>query len=371
MPVPDTAVSSPVEAAGFLQALPQPPRKVAVVRASRIGDFICATPAFRALRGALADAEITLIALPFARPLVERSPHLDRFAAFPGFPGIAEQFYRPARLASFLHRMRLRRFDLALQLHGSGFYSNPFTLLLSARWTAGFVREEGTPSMLDAAFPYPEGLPETQKALAFMRFLGAQPDDEATEFPLWPEDELAAEALLDGAPRPLIGVHPAGTNRGRRWFPQRFAAAASELWRRHGGAIVLLGGPGEAPLAATVQAQISGGTLTLAGRTSLPVLGALIRRLDLLLTNDSGPAHIAYACRTPTVTVFGGSDPAVWGPPLPGPFAVLAHDVPCRPCEHNACPHDYGCLKGVSVEQVLSAAENLLCGTMPEGPSHG
>src|SRR5947209_8298859 len=117
---------------GLLSRLPESPRKVALLRATRIGDFICATPAFRALRLALPDAEITMITLPMLRDLVLRSPHLDRFVAFPGFPGIAEQFFEAGRAVDFFHEMQEEHFDLAIQMQGSGVNSNPFTLLLGA-----------------------------------------------------------------------------------------------------------------------------------------------------------------------------------------------------------------------------------------------
>ena len=115
-------------APGLLARLPAPPRKVALLRASRIGDFLCATPAFRALRAALPGAQITMITLPLLQGLVARSPRLDRYVAFPGFPGIAEQFFDARRTLAFFAAMQAERFDLAIQMQGSGVYSNPFTL---------------------------------------------------------------------------------------------------------------------------------------------------------------------------------------------------------------------------------------------------
>src|SRR2546429_9284713 len=90
---------------GLLSRFQQPPRKVVLLRASRIGDFICATPAFRALRAALPNAEISMITLPMLRDLALRSPYLDRFIAFPGFPGIAEQFFDARRTLRFFDLM--------------------------------------------------------------------------------------------------------------------------------------------------------------------------------------------------------------------------------------------------------------------------
>src|SRR5919202_6512255 len=207
---------------GVLSRLPEPPLKVALLRASRIGDFICATPAFRALRMALPNAEITLIGQPFVEELVRRSPHLDRFVRFPGFPGIAEQFFDARQTVKFFQQMQTEQFDLAVQMHGSGVYSNPFTLMLGARTTAGFVREGDPAGRLDAALPMPQKENEVRRILALATFLGASPQGEKTEFPLWSEDREAAERLLAGVQRPLIGLHPAAREATKRWAPERF-----------------------------------------------------------------------------------------------------------------------------------------------------
>ena len=99
--------------------------------------------------------------------------------------------------------------------------------------------------------------------------------------------------------------------------------------------------------------------LNLMGKTTLPELGAIIARLSVLITNDSGPAHIAYALKTHTVTIFGGGSPIINGPLQDGPFRVLLHYVPCRPCDYSACPIGYACLKGVSVQQVIQSVGEL------------
>jgi ADP-heptose:LPS heptosyltransferase len=345
--------------ARLLSQLSPRPERVAVLRASRIGDFLCATPAFRALRSALPAAEITLIALPFAKDLVERSPYLDRHEPFPGYPGIAEQFFDARRTSQFLRRMQERRFDLAIQLHGSGVYSNPFALLLGARATAGFIREGDAAGRLDAALPFPAAGHEIQRSLALTTFLGAPPQGEALSFPLTRSDHDAAADLLAGAEPPLIGVHAAVSDAAKRWPPERFAAAARALRARHGGTVVVLSGPGERPLSSLVARLTGAPCYDLSGKTSLPVLGAVISRLSLLLSNDSGPAHIAYALGTPSVTIFGATDPARWGP-SGGPHAVLSRPVPCRPCASTDCPIGTPCLIGLDVGAVVEAAERVM-----------
>lgn len=347
---------------GLLSRLPETPKKVALLRASRIGDFLCATPAFRALRMALPEAEIVMITLPMLRDLVLRSPNFDCFAAFPGYPGIAEQLFEARKTAQFFQQMQAEQFDLAVQMQESGVNSNPFTLMLGARYTAGFIRQGDRAGLLDAALPLPQQGHEVQRMLALTTFLGVPAQGEQIEFPLWHEDFEAAHALLaeDGAKQPLIGLHPSARDATRRWANKRFAAVGAELQRRHGGTVVILGEQEEREKAEEVAQQVGGHCLNLAGKTTLATLGALIAQLSVFVTNDTGPAHIAYALGTPTVTIVGGSDPQRYGNLQSGPYRLLTYEVPCRPCGYTVCPIEYICLEGVAVQSAVETAEEIM-----------
>lgn len=348
-------------APGLLQRLGEQPHKVVLLRASRIGDFICTTPAFRALSAALPHAEITMITLPLLRDLVERSPYLHRFVAFPGYPGIAEQFFDPQRATSFFQAMQSERFALAIQMQGSGVNSNPFMLMLGARFTAGFIRQGDAPGLLDAALPWPQRGHEISRMLSILRFLGIDAHCTETEYALWPQDHADAERLLAGAKLPFIGLHPAARDATRRWPLERFVQVATLLHHGHGGTIVILGEEVENCAREALVREIGvESCLDLTRKTSLPVLGAVIARLSLLVTNDSGPAHIAYALGTPTVTIFGGGSPEAYAPLQNGPFRILLHEVPCRPCGYALCPIGNACLQAVTVGEVLAAAEKVM-----------
>ncbi len=348
---------------GLLSRLPAPPRKIVLLRASRIGDFLCTIPAIRALRHALPDTEIAIITLPLLRDLAIRSPYIDRYIAFPGFPGMAEQFFSAPKALQFFQQMQSEQFDLALQMQGSGIYSNPFMLLLGAKATAGFVREGDPGGLLDAALPFPESEHEVRRMLALTTFLGIPTQSEKLEFPLWQEDYTQTDALLASAKPPLIGLHPSARDATRRWDSNRFIETGKIVAQQHHGTIVLLG-EAENHLAGEAMASAITATnapcLNLMGETTLPVLGAVIARLSVLITNDTGPAHIAYALKTPTVTIFGGGSPILNGPLTSGPFRVLLHPVPCRPCGYSTCPIGYPCLEQVSVQEVIQSVGELL-----------
>lgn len=323
-------------------------RKIAVVRASRLGDFICATPALRALRAAASRAEIALITLPMLRDLALRLPYVDRYVPFPGFPGMAQQLFEPRAALEFFQRMQHERFDLAIQLQGSGVYANPFTLMLGARATAGFVRAEDDGSLLDAALVWPRAGHETARLLALMRHLGIEPRGRALSYPLTTVDRRAADALLVDLARPLIGVHAGSHDPRRRWPTARFTAAARALLRLTRGTVVVLGSRQEAFDALALARAIGPGAYSLAGHTTLGTFGAVIAQLALLVTNDTGPAHIAYALGTPTVAVYRTGGTERYGPPAAGPFVGLEPEAPAA---EDAV---------VTVAQVLAAADRLL-----------
>lgn len=287
-----------------------PWRKVAVLRPGRIGDYLCATPAVRALRGALPGAELHYVALPLVRDLVERNPSVDRFVEFPGFPYIAEQFFQPRRAVRWLCAMQDEEYDLVVQLYGSGVYANPVALLMGGRHCAGFVRPGDDKHRLDAAIPLPSTGPEVDRVLALVRHLGAEPAGRAYDLELTAADRAEAARLLDPLPRPVVGLHCAARD-GRR---EADVAAFRKAARILDGSAVLLGSEPTPSL---------GADLDLAGSVDLATAAAVIAGLDLVLTTDSGPAHLAYAVGTPSVTVFLASDPHRWRPPVPGPHAVL------------------------------------------------
>lgn len=352
---------------GLLDRLEQV-RKVVLVRASRVGDFVCATPAFRALRLRLPEARITLVGLPFIRQLSDRSPHIDRFVPFPGFPGIAEQLFDARRTARFFSRLQSERFDLAIQMHGTGVYSNTFALMLGARATAGFVRRGDDAGRLDAAFPMPSGGHEAEKTLALAAFLGAPRAGVETEFAVSAADRMNADALLAREAPPFIGLHVYARKPEKRWPVERFILAAGRIRERSGGTVVVLGGGDGSPPGGDISLMVGQPCLDLTGRTSPATLGGVVLRLSLLLTNDSGPAHIAYALGCPTVTIFGETDPERWGPPAAGPFRVVRRVLPCSPCSEDSCRSGYACLRSVPVDQVVDAADRVMAPRRPTGP---
>jgi ADP-heptose:LPS heptosyltransferase len=343
--------------------LAAPPRRIAVFRALYLGDLLCAVPALRALRAAFPAAEITLIGLPWAAAFARRfSRYLDRFVEFAGYPGLAEIPVDPERTAGFLAAQRAYGYDLVVQMHGSGRVSTPLALALGGRATLGYY-ETTPPAGLTLGTSYPADQTEVQRNLALVALLGGPADDAALEFPLFPADCREAAAVLQplaAGRRPWIGLNPCARPPARRWPAEYFAAVGDHFARTWDARVVITGGPGEEPLAAAVAARMAAPALDVAGRTSLGGLAALIAALDLFVSNDTGPAHLARAVLTPSVTVFGPADPLRWAPPDSRHHRVVRQPVDCSPCAHWECPIDHRCLRRLSPARVISAGESLL-----------
>jgi ADP-heptose:LPS heptosyltransferase len=354
-------------------------RRIAVLRALRLGDLLCAVPALRALRTAAPHAKITLIGLPWAHELVSRfAQYLDDFLALPTCSGLPETAGQSAEgeddergergedgegMAGFLELARARQFDLAIQLHDSGRVSNPLILALAARRAAGYY-VAGQPCPDSQSFlPWCNDEREVLRCLRLVTHLGAPAVDRRLEFPLHPGDRLALQALPGVQrlqARRYVCVHPGAHFASRRWPAPRFAATADALAAR-GYEIVLTGSAGERAVIEEVAAGMRHPAIDLAGATRLGALAQLLQSAQLLVANDTGVAHLAIAVGTPSVIVSSGGDAQRWAPVNAIRHRMLHYTTPCRPCLHAQCPIvGHPCAHGVEVQGVLNAATPLL-----------
>jgi ADP-heptose:LPS heptosyltransferase len=282
-------------------------RRIAILRALQLGDLLCAVPAFRALRAWAPSAHTTLIGLPWASAFVQLFPaYLDTFIAFPGWPGLPEQPFRPATIPTFLAEVQAQRFDLALQLHGSGTLTNPLIALLGAAHTAGFAAPGAIVPDPDLFIPYPDDGHEITRLLTLTSRLGSPLSETSLEFPV--SHDLGIEIE-----RPFVCVHAGARDPARRWSPDGFAAVADRLAAR-GLTVVFSGAESDASAARAVQTSMRHPAINLCGQTDLRRLAALLRNACLLVTNDTGISHVAAALQTPSIVVFTCSDPRRWAP---------------------------------------------------------
>lgn len=306
-------------------------KKLAVFRGLYLGDLVAAAPALRSLRRGYPRAEITLVSLPWADAL---APHLgdlvDRILPYPGAPGL-DGTGTVEELEEFFARARAERFDLAVNMHGRGPVSTRLVARFGAHRTASFVGEKGSDVPgLDVEVSWDAEMHESRKLLLLAEKVGGTHtrayDNSEPELRVREEDDRRALALLRRHPRkPLALMHPGASVPEKRWPGENYRRLADGLVRR-GYEVAVTGSAGEKDLTRLVS-EAAPGSLDLGGDTDLSTLIALVARASVVVSNDTGPVHLAYALRTPSVTLFGPStDAGRWGPLDGERHAVLEGD---------------------------------------------
>ena len=311
-----------------------PPQKIAILRAIKLGDLLCAIPAIRALRIAFPEAHIALISLPWAEEFVACYPqYFDEFISFPGWPGLPEQPLQPARTVAFLQQMQDRKWDVVLQLQGNGTLVNAMLSLFGAKALAGYYmpeqRSERWVADTGLMQAYPIDCHEIYRHVGLMVFLGIPSQGYDLEFGLTNMDKQDGRRRMDemkAKSGQYICLHAGGIS-GRRW-PETYFAQVADVLAERGYMIVMTGTAGEQPIIDAVRAAMKHPSMSIAGQTSLRQLGAVLQTAALLISNDTGVAHLGVACQTPSVVIFTSADPAEWGPLNRSRHRVVSEDAP-------------------------------------------
>ena len=313
--------------------MPAEPRNILLVQTAFLGDIVLFTPLAAAARAKFPGASISLMTTPAGAELLGGLPVVDEIIAF-------DKRGREAGLSGLRARaadLKSRGFDLALSAHRS------------VR-TAALLALAGIPRRIgygNSAIPwlYTDRVPR-------------RPDlHEVFRAP-------AGEEWIGAGARPRIGVCPGSVWPTKRYSAAGFAAAARRLIDRHGASVYLLGAQDDRKAADEVLAMVGGGVTDLVGRTGLRDWARVIAAMDLVITNDSGPTHVASALGVPVAVVYGPTTPAQGFAPFGVPSRVLSVSLPCRPCgDHGArrCPEGrLRCMEEIDPARVAAAAAELL-----------
>lgn len=347
-------------------------QRILIIKPSSIGDVVNALPFLSSLRQRYPDRHIAWLVEEEAADLLLGHPLLDRIIVS-GRRRWGREVRTPFRrsaalreMAALIAELRQGRYDLVVDLQG--LLKSALTVVCTgARYRVGLAgSREGSERVLTHVVPLPPGpLHAVDRYLEAARFLGADPLSKAFVFPSRPEDGARAEALLaeaDVTPdNPVIALNPQARWSTKLWGEERFARLGEALARRHGARILVIGSSSDLPPARRLASYMNLAPFVAAGRTDLKVLIALLRRIDLLVTVDSGPMHLAAALGTPLVALFGATDPRLIGP-YGGDGVVLRVPLPCSPCSKRRCQieADRLCMRSISVEEVTEAASALL-----------
>jgi ADP-heptose:LPS heptosyltransferase len=347
--------------------------KIAVVRVNALGDFIFVLPALRALRDTYPEAEIVFLGKRWHHDFVPgRVPAIDRVIIVPPCAGVGEEPGTPVdetALDAFFTRMQLERFDIAVQLHGGGRYSNPFVRRLGARLTVGLQAQDAPP--LDRTLPYIYYQNEILRYLETVALIGAGTDQIIPRVSVIDSDRSEAVAVRAGNSNPpYIIMHPGASDARRRWPIERFGAVAHCLLEA-GFAAYITGIEAETELVNELVRCTNNRAVSLAGKVSLGGLAALVAEAALVLANDTGPLHLATAVGSKTVGIYWCGNLITAGPITRAYHRpLLSWMLKCADCAQaqsddysfteTICRHQVSFVTEVSVEQCLAACEELL-----------
>ncbi|MGD0074577.1 MAG: glycosyltransferase family 9 protein [Candidatus Binataceae bacterium] len=336
------------------------PRRILFVLMGSIGDVIRALPLLGRVRRAWPEAHIAWAVEPKSRPLLEGHPWVDEIIAY-------DRARAPLAFPMFLRAIRAGKFDLVVDLQRH-LKSGIASLVSGARERIGFARENT--KEFNHLFSTRRIAPQPRMRLKLLQY---QAFGDALSIPPAPiefglrlpaSERERAEAMLVGAPRPMLGVILGSSWPSRIYFPEAIVEVLRGL-RAAGGAAaslfpVLLGGPEEVELAGDV-ARLAGDIpiLNLAGKTRLRDLFAIFPQCAVAFGPDSGPMHIAAAVGCPVVSLWGATAPersAPWG------FAqlVLRAEIPCHPCYLRRCPIGRECMRRILPSSVVAAIAQAL-----------
>ncbi len=357
-------------------------RRILIVRLDEIGDLVMTTPLLRELRRALPGAHITVVVKKGLEGLVSRCPYIDEVIGFAcAVPHWKRALVLPGRALRLGRKLRASRFELAL-LPRREFdlcYAALIALFSNAPVRVAFTESiPGIKPMLNRGYdllfthvvsPGDRVRHEVEHNLEMLRHLGISAVQNHTE--LWTDaadEEFASETLAKaGLKPPLIALCASpGNSILKQWPPERFAGLARQLAPLN-ASFVAIGGPREESLGQQAIHGLGSAALNLCGRTTLTQMAAVLRACDLLISNDTGPMHVAAAVGTPVVALFGSSCPHLyraWG----NDHRVVSLELACSPCRTGhkldrcrTCI--YGtprCMTDITILQVAKAAIDIL-----------
>ena len=325
--------------------------RVLVVKLSSLGDLFHALPLVRQLRRDFRARVDWVVQTEYAE-LAGCFPDVERVIAFP-----RHNFFRHA--AAFLKDLRQTQYDLAADLQG----------LLKSAWIARAARaarrvgpsfsREGAHHFYDAITgPRNRNRHAVDEVLDLARFLGLPP---------WPpEFSLAFPRRPVDMPHPRVALAPCSRWPTKNWPTNRFAEVGRALQAELGASLFLIGSAADRPVCASIATRLPKKAANACGTTTLVELGSLLQEMDLLISVDSGPMHMAAALKVPVLAIFGATDPIRTGPYGALHRVLTADGLDCRPCRSRVCARrDLACLEQVTAGQVTASARQMLAAGKP------
>ena len=349
-------------------------RKIAVLRANAVGDYIFSLPALQALRETFPKAEIVLLGRAWHQEYLKNRPGpVDRVVVVPLYPGISErEGYVPDEevLSGFFTIMQREEFDIAFQIHGGGKNSNPFLLRLGAKLTVGLKTPDA--AALDINVPYIYYFNETLRYLEVVGKVGAKTKNIEPKIVVTDEDLYEAKSILINPDnKPVVIIHPGASDIRRRWPGENFAGIG-DYFVELGYHVCITGLAWEREIVDAVINKMIYKDLVqdLSDKLSLGGSTALLSFADIIISNDTGPLHVARALQRPTIGIYWFAN-IINALPMTTTLNrnLLSFTMNCPLCGFSSlkfhdyqgnCTHDTSLVNDITVEEVKKTIDELI-----------
>ena len=322
-------------------------RRILIIKMSSLGDILHALPVVRCLKEGL-RATIDWVAQPEYVELVKCFPDVSRVIPFP-----RRDFWR--HFGEFRADLRESKYDYIIDLQGL-IKSATVALLARGRKRIGpsFSREGSRLAYHAVVGPVRRDRHAVDELMDVVRYF-------ALEVPHVLEFPAAFPKTQRPEPSPRVAIIPCSRWKTKNWPLERFVEVARALRARAKATLFLVGSPADSGTCADIAAGAGEGIVNLCGRTSLVELGSLLQEMDLAVSVDSGPMHMAAAVGVPVLAVFGATDPRRTGPYGSRHRVITADHLSCRPCRSENCARrDLACLRDLPADRVIAAALEML-----------
>lgn len=349
-------------------------KKIAVLRANALGDYIFSLPALQALRETFGNAEIVLLGRAWHKEYLQNRPGpVDRVVVVPLYPGISErEGYVPDEevLNEFFTKMQEEEFDIAFQIHGGGRNSNPFLLRLGAKLTVGLKTPDA--AALDINVPYIYYFNETLRYLEVVGRAGAKTKNIEPKIAVTDEDMSEAKSILINPDnKPIAIIHPGASDVRRRWPGENFGAIGDYLTER-GYRVCITGLAWEREIVdAVINNMVYKDAIQdLSDKLSLGGSTALLSFTNIIISNDTGPLHIARALQRPSIGIFWCAN-IINAMPMTATLNrnLLSWTMHCPLCgvstfnlneTESVCTHDTSLVAEITVNEVKKAIDEAV-----------
>lgn len=343
------------------------PHRILVTRTDRLGDLVLSTPVFEAIRRKFPDAHIACLTFLENRAVVEGNPYLNEVIVYDK-KGRERGWLQNL---SFAGKLAAKRFDAVIHLH-------PTNRMHLVSWLAGipirigYRKKNGWALTHSIADKKSEGLKhESEYNFDLLKFLGIPlPPTVTPYFPLPEKEKVSLELLLKNLgldwKKPYVVMNPSASCPSKIWPPDRFARLSDALQQKYSLQVAVIASHADRRFAVCVKEHASHPLIDLSGKLSLGMLGWLLKKARILISNDSGPVHVARALGTPVISIFGrnlsGLSPHRWGPLGEG-GRVVHKEVACPVCLAHRCQINFLCLDVVTVEDVFKETQSVIAMT--------